>query len=394
MADRNWLERVRDHFAAQDEYVGREVERISQTEGYKSAVDKTKETFKSFGEERGNRNWRDRLKFMGNVANWEKEFVGGLGRAVPRMFGYDFDFGPMDDPGEIRDRLSLITDRKDLYDPEKQGIGALRTMISGEGWMGKLLGGKKEEISLANKDSAANEFLKRYETPEAFGAYINDNFNEDIANRAKILTDRDVNWDDWVADNKYADPSKFDEDRNSTYAWNIEKLLLDPYLSHVGEQYRESMMDQFGGYDLGNAGYLNMGTGNEKMKFQVPTVNPEWAETFQDDDPENDMMFPEEFNFGVWDPLVKSDMGYAFEYSPEGKKFYTNPLMEIPAMAVTGIGGWNILNKASRKLPYGKVARTVYPGTVGKRPVIGALQAGIGTLASDLAREKYYYPGE
>ena len=147
------------------------------------------------------------------------------------------------------------------------------------------------------------------------------------------------------------------------------------------------MLSEFGQYDTQNYAYFdNLGyvdENNEPISMPlaryekdgsvVPyTVDEEWHKEMWDGD-KKFQMWPDEFNFGAFDPLMKSigDRGeHPFKYSEEGEPFYGSASAEIAAGLPLIFGGSGITSAITRQLPKGiqTALQAAYPISSQLRP--------------------------
>jgi hypothetical protein len=373
-------------------------------------------------------NWKDFAKIWGNYIDWDRRMIGAAPHTLPRSFGFDYEFyNPFKGLGsenyegwgsEGRNTLLPGLDVKadfELYNPLKwRTDDAPDTYLPGidfipdESMMG--VGGADEllskelfnkNLSLTNKDSAASKFLQQYDSKEAFQSYINDSMNDDMTSKIKKEMDKELNWDEWRQKFKYNDPQDFGDLQDRLYQQKLIDHFLDPYMKDVGEKYRKRMIDEFGAYDIKNKGYFsNLGLAQTieiaSREGDPFLVEPEWVDTLYDKDPENDQLYPEEFNFGAFDPLW-NEIIRDFPLKYDEPEHYQSVAINLPVGAVTGGGIANLTRGLATRLPrhLQTPLKVLHPATsqLGKWATTrGAAQTLLAPIVSEKSKQSSWYP--
>ena len=379
------------------------------------------ESFQDMWKHRDERkNWKDAGRILGNYLDWEKDILGGTLRSIPRYFGYDMEFyNPMKHSAvKGGDRKTIIPgiDFKGK-DESRAGVGAL-------GYTGSALsefinpGGYENTLSLANPKSVASKFLNQYDSIEAFQGYINDNMTE--KDNKKIIGEigKKLDWNTWRQKYKYNDPQDFVNLQTKMYEQKIIDNYLDPYMKGVGEKYKERMLSEFGAYDIQNKGYFkNLGF-TEPLEISSRTGEPflvdkDWVDDLYDDDPKNDQNYPDEFNFGMMDPLYEALFQREDPFKYDQPEHYEHIAPNIVAGLTTGFGtartAQNLVSRAPAPVRLGLGTLFPFWSQQGMRfpknwkmvggkelgPTTRSLaQVGLLPLISEKHKQKRLYPEE
>ena len=390
-------------------------------------------------------NWKDFGRIFGNYLDWDRRMIGAAPHTLPRAFGFDYEFyNPFKGLGsenyegwgsEGRDTLLPGLDVKadfEFYNPLKwrtddapdtllPGIDFIpnKSMMGVGGaddlWMGDLY---NKNLSLANKDSAASKFLQQYDSEKAFQGYINDSMTEKDNKRIIDEIGKKLDWNTWRQKYKYNDPQDFVNLQTKMYEQKIIDNYLDPYMKGVGEKYKERMLSEFGAYDIQNKGYFkNLGF-TEPLEISSRTGEPylvdkDWVDDLYDDDPKNDQNYPDEFNFGMMDPLYKAIFQREDPFKYDQPEHYEHIAPNIVAGLMTGLGtartAQNLVSRAPDPVRLGLGTLFPFWSQQGMRfpknwkmvggkelgPTTRSLaQVGLLPLISEKHKQKRLYPEE
>jgi hypothetical protein len=348
------------------------------------------------------RNLKDDTKIIGNYLDWDRRMIGAATRTIPRAAGFDIDYyNPVEwftKPMERNTMFPGIDFKK--WDPSHMGVGVAQYLDTP---VGNIMGGQyKDTLSLDNPESVASKFLKQYDSEDAYQAFINDNITDKDREKIKKEVESELNWSDWATKYPYNPKEDFYNLRNNLYANKTWDNFLDPYMKDVGDKYKERMLSEFGGYDTQGVGFMNnLGYGKLPMATLdgAPyTMDSDWFSQQVDDNPDNDSSYPEEFNFGAFDPLYE-EWNKEFPFKYDEPEHYEHWMSDVPAAIISGGGVLKTLGNLSKRLP--KWAQTglkvAHPATsqLGKWPTTrGLAQTGIIPVLSEKFKQDYYYPSD
>jgi len=358
-------------------------------------------------------NIKDSLKIFGNYIDWERRMLGAVPHTLPRSFGFDYEFYNPFSPKEQLERkkeglwdFSTIIPGIDFkgYDQSVMGVGGIDDL-----WSTTLF---NQNLNLSKEDSAARKFLKQYDSPEAFQAYINDHMTDENRANIKKRTDEVYDYGRWAIDHKYNPKSDFDKLYNRRKEYETQMEFLDPYMKSVGAKYKDRMISEFGAYDTGNMAYLyNLGlpsgkpvemTNEDKSEYYF--VDNEWLNAGEDGP-----YFPEEFNFGALDPIADELFAdFPFEY--DEKEHYEHLVPNIGVGILTGGGVLSALRNTAMRLPkhMQTALKVAHPSTsqlgFGSKnarwfardyPTIrGGIQTVLAPVVSEKFKQRDWYPDE
>ena len=383
--DREWAEKIQDQIPV--------------------ASDSVKDFWKHRDERK---NWKDTARIFGNYLDWEKDLIGASARTIPRGAGFDIEFyNPFDiKEGARRHGKSwnFIPGMDFQWDRDlsRSGVGATQYLDT---TLGNIMGGQYDEtLSLANPKSVASKFLNQYDSQEAYRAWINDNITDKDRENIKGAVDKELNWFDWANEHPYNPREDFYDAKNNLAFAKEWEHFLDPYMKDVGEKYQKRMLDEFGAYDTQNPAYMS-NLGSEKPMIMQSmsgdeqfAMDTDWFNAMMDDDPDNDRSYPEEFNFGAFDPLYDA-WTQDFKYEYDEPEHYEHILPNLAAGILTAGGAVKTMNTLARRAPNWMQAglKVAHPGTtqLGPWPTTrGLAQTGIIPVLSETWKQDYYYPSE
>ena len=335
-------------------------------------------------------NWKDFGRLGLNYLDWDRRMLGAIPRTLPRSLGFDVEYYNPFDPKESMERNTLIPGLDfQGFDWGHMGVGGADDLFSG-----KLF---NQNLSLTNEESAASKFLQQYDNVDAFHSYINDNITEDRKKEIGRKVDREFSWDNWAAEFPYNDPKEYDDLWDHRYDHELRLSFLDPYMKEVGGKYKDRMIDEFGAYDTNNMAYMK----NLGFSGDVPMTNEAGDEFYYVDNKwlnEGESFFPDEFNFGAFDPIWNEiERPFPFEYDED--EYYSHPMINIPAGLVTGLGTTQGIQNLASRLPkhLQTPLKLLHPSTtqLGSWPTTrGSLQTILAPVLSEKAKQRAWYPDE
>ena len=359
-------------------------------------------SFSDFGQNVDKASITDTGRIFGNYLDWEKDLIGSSARTIPRALGFDMEYyDPMKWGSEGRNTLLPGIDFQG-WDAGHMGTGAASYL---DNPVGNFLGGQYDEtLSLANPESVASKFLKQYDSEAAYNAWKVDNVTDKDKEKIKKEVESELNWFDWANKYPYNPKQDFYNARNDLYANKEWEHFLDPYMKDVGEKYKKRMLDEFGAYDTLNPAYMsNLGSEKPLVMQSMSgdeqfAMDTDWFNAMMDDDPDNDRSYPEEFNFGAFDPLYDA-WTQDFRYEYDEPEHYDHILPNLAAGILTAGGAVKTMNTLAKRAPNWMQTglKVAHPGTtqLGPWPTArGLAQTGIIPVLSEKWKQGYYYPSE
>ena len=407
---KSWIDRAwswRDNLREKAKPVFDRMEQADRSWGEKinkqiPVVSKNVKDYWSHRDER--KNWKDAGRIFGNYLDWDRRMIGAATRTIPRSLGFDMEFYNPFNLKESAERDTFIPglDFK-KWDPSHMGVGASQYLDTP---LGNFMGGQYDEtLSLANPESVASKFLKQYDSEAAYNAWIADNVTDKDKEKIKKEVESELNWFDWANKYPYNPKQDFYDARNDLYANKTWENFLDPYMKDVGEKYQERMLSEFGAYDTQNPAYMsNLGSAKPLVMQSMSgdeqfAVDTDWFDAlYKDDDPKNDRSYPDEFNFGAWDPLYEEwNKEFPFEY--DQPEHYDHWMTNVPAAIISGGGVIKTIGNLASRGPkwMQKGLKVAHPATtqLGKWPTSrGLAQTGIIPVLSERWKQDHYYPSE
>ena len=404
---KSWIDRAwswRDNLREKAKPVFDRMERADRSWGEKinKQIPVVSEDIKDYWSHRDERkNWKDAGRIFGNYLDWDRRMIGAATRTIPRSLGFDMEFYNPFNLKESAKRNTFIPglDFKG-WDAKNMGVGAAQYLDTP---LGNFMGGAYgDTLSLANPESVASKFLKQYDSEASYNAFIKDNITDKDRDKIQKAVDKELNWYDWRNKYPYNPKEDFHKTRSELYANKLWDNFLDPYMKDVGDKYKKRMLSEFGAYDTQGVGYMNnLGYGQLPManlKGDPYTMDSNWFSQQVDDDPKNDSSYPDEFNFGAWDPLY-DEFTKKFRYEYDEPEHYDHWMTNVPAALITGGGVVKGIQSLASRLPKWMQTglKVAHPGTtqLGKWPTTrGIGQTATIPVLSEKFKQDYYYPSE